>query len=189
MTDALNPSLPVGGNQLQIASELRGIKSRLVIDKANIEALQVLTNPLISMGDIGALVLAADNVDAAQTSLGASSIGKAVFMAASQAAAKSAIGVTEDYEVVNTSVDLKQGTITWAGGFRINFVIDMFPTNELSVTWRTPFSVACFGGLYSWYGSDGGSDSDLKFTSTPDRFGADVYGDSGKMVLVVGFGI
>jgi hypothetical protein len=189
MTDALNPALPVGGSQVQIASELRGIKGRLVADKTAIEDLQELTEPLTTMGATGAQLLLANTPDNALDALNGTLLGKSIFNVENLAALQDIVGLQDQTENIDISGDLQKGTITWGNGFKLKFVIHEFESSTAAIIWKSPFNTVCFGAVQSWYGGDGGSDSDLKFTTAPDVNGVTSNGASGKQVFVLAIGI
>lgn len=187
MTDALNPALPIGSSQVEVSSELRGIKGRLVADKAAIEALQVVVTPLNTMGAIGAQLLASTTQDSAQTILGATAVGKTVFKVADLPTLQAYLGIGSDPETIDIASGNAKGTITWLGGFMLNFAVETVAGGggTHAVTWKTPFTTVALAG---WIGIYGGDQAGW-MVGAPTLAGATLDHNNGSSKTMVAFAI
>lgn len=147
-TDALNPTLPVGGNQVEIASELRGIKQRLVTDKANIEALQAAILPITGAGTTGLALLDSETPAAALTALAGTVVGKQLFQIVDVPAAQVLLGITSQIETILQSAPTPDHTtIIFGGGLMINIITKSISTGVDHHFWLTPFTSQIFGAV------------------------------------------
>jgi hypothetical protein len=187
MTDALNPALPIGGNPVEIASELRGIKQRLVLDKAAIEELQVDAEPLNTRGAVGDDLLAAATTEDARTALDFGVFGSQLADLVDLAAAQALLGITSQAEQVTTATN--KGKIVWAGGVKLQWTVDLIPSggSSVPVTWMTPFSTVCIGAWTSYH--NGGSEATCWVDTQPDLLGVEVDHNSGSSKTLITFAI
>ena len=187
MTDALNPALPIGGSQVEVASELRGIKARLVADKAAIEELQVDVEPLNNRGAVGEDLLAATTKSEARTALDFGVFGSQIADVEDLAAAQTLLGITSQAEQITTTTN--KGKIVWAGGVKLQWTVDLIPAggSSVPVTWMTPFSTVCIGAWTSYY--NGGSEATCWVDTKPDLLGVEVDHGSGSSKTLITFAI
>ena len=189
MTDALNPSLPVGGSQLQVASELRGIKARLVADKAAVESLQLAIQPLVERGAVGSAMLAAGTHDAGRDALGIGVFSKLLLDLETLAEAQTALEITEQEEEIRTTSGNIKGIVEFQGGFKLQWTIDTIPSGggAVEVTWKEPFSIACFGAWTSYH--NGGTEATCWVSTLPTSTGVEVDHGSGSAKTMITFAI
>jgi hypothetical protein len=147
-TDALNPTVPVGGNQVEIAAELRGIKLRLVTDKASIETLQSQIAPITGAGTVGLQLLDSETTDAALAALAVTTVGKQLFHIADIPDAQALLGITSQIETITQSSPTPDHTtIVFGGGLMINIITKSISTGVEHHTWLTPFPNQVFGAV------------------------------------------
>lgn len=182
-TDALDPSHPTGANQVELSSELRGIKTRLVSDKAAIETLQTQIVPVTSAGAKGLVLLATANSNDVFTAIDATEVGQGLVQdypdLPSLKAYLGIVGATN--ETVTTTTN--KGTIEWAGGLKMKWTIDTIPSGggSTGVSWDSPFeSVALFGGTNMHGGGEAGW-----MDGVPTLTGANVDHNNGSSKITV----
>jgi hypothetical protein len=148
MTNALDPASPLTGDQVEIVSELHGIKTRLVADKANIEDLQADIAPLNGAGAKGLQLLDANDTAAARTVLEIEAAALPILDAADLAAIKTYLGIAAQ-TLVSFAGTTARGHISIPGGLIINYETLTIPSGGVSVTWHQEFPTALLfaGGI------------------------------------------
>ena len=189
-TNALNPALPTGANQVELTSELRGIKTRLVADKASIETLQTQVIPVTSAGAVGLQILADVTVNDVLADLAVTAIGKSLMQDyLDLPTLKAYLGIIgAATEVVTTGATW--ANIVFPGGFKIKVDRVTIPGGggTYAGTWNTPFSTLCIGALITRTDS-GDQASWLVGAPTVTGYEADHNNGSAKAHVIIGIGI
>lgn len=138
---AVNPldtSVPIGtSNIAELTAELRGIKARLVADKAGIEALAASLSAISSITPFASDLLGAGDTEDVHDVLGYSSDVQDMVALADIPALQAFLGVPANMPemVIGTGT----WTITWPSGFKINAVRALVNSTTHNVTWQDPF--------------------------------------------------
>lgn len=193
MTEALNPALPIGGSQVQIASEFRGIKSRLVLDKEAIEVLQVDVDPVNNAGATGLELLDSVTSTEARTALDFGAFGSMLADVADLSAAQALLGIVNQAAVfVGTP---ERGTIILSGGsikINVGHIYNGGGDGEVPVVFYTPFTAAVFGVVTDFLDRPGGGTPQYTFVKGPTTL-LGTYLDSmdsgNRNIFYIAFGI
>ena len=189
-TDALNPAVPTGSNQVELSSELRGIKTRLVADKAAIEAVQTALLPLNTAGAMGLQILADSTADAVFDDLAITALGQGLVQDYTDLPSlKSYLGIIgAATEIITTAAN--SGSILFPGGFILKYEKITIPSGGGSYagTWNQAFPTICLAGWIVKIDS-GDQASWLTAAPTVTGYNADHNNGSAKAHIVFGIGL